>query len=99
MFCNEKYVSNVRKTNKVLKIGTNVGPMISNMICNLTLLGTVWYNENSISNMISLSDMKRRCKVTMDSSKDKALLIYLPDKIVCFQEMSNGLYALDPNNK
>jgi hypothetical protein len=38
-------------------------------------------------------------RVTMDSKEERALLVHMPDKIVKFKQFSNGLYAMDPNDK
>ena len=73
--------------------------MTTTKTCEIPLLGTVWFNKKSIANIISLSDMMKRFRVTMDSLRDKALLVHLPDKVVRFKEMKNGLYALNPNDK
>jgi hypothetical protein len=35
----------------------------------------------------------------MDSKEELALLVHMPDKIVKFKQFSNGLYAMDPNDK
>jgi hypothetical protein len=35
----------------------------------------------------------------MDSKEERALLVHMPDKIVKFKEFSNGLCAMDPNDK
>jgi hypothetical protein len=35
----------------------------------------------------------------MDSKEERALLVHLPGKIVKFKQFSNGLYAMDPNDK
>jgi hypothetical protein len=32
----------------------------------------------------------------MDTSKDKAFFVHLPDKIVVFKQMENNLYGMDP---
>jgi hypothetical protein len=38
-------------------------------------------------------------RVTMDSKEERVLLVHMPDKIVKFKQFSNGLYAMDPNDK
>jgi hypothetical protein len=45
-----------------------------------------------------LSNMTKKFRVTMDSSKEKALLVYFPDKIVKFKQMKGGLYAMNPRD-
>ena len=32
----------------------------------------------------------------MDSSREKAFFVHLPDKIIRFKQMSNNLYGMDP---
>jgi hypothetical protein len=34
----------------------------------------------------------------MDSSKEKALLVHMPDKVVRFKQMKDGLYAMNPKD-
>jgi hypothetical protein len=59
----------------------------------------VWYNENSITNIISMKGLTDKFRVTMDSKEELALLVHMPDKIVKFKQFSNGLYVMDPNDK
>jgi hypothetical protein len=35
----------------------------------------------------------------MDLKEELALLVHMPDKIVKFKQFSNGLHAMDPNDK
>jgi hypothetical protein len=61
-------------------------------------VGECWYNPHSITNIIALSDMTKKFRVTMDSSKEKALLVHFPNKVVKFKQMKNGLYAMNPRD-
>jgi len=40
--------------------------------------------------------MTSKYNVTYDSEKETAILVHMPNKIVRFRQMSNGLYALNP---
>ena len=51
-----------------------------------------------MTNIIALSDMTSKFKVTMDSSKEKAFFVHLPDKVVKFKQMKNNLYGMDPSD-
>ncbi len=73
--------------------------MESHMKCDIPHISNVWYNENSMTNIISLKDMTKKFRVTMDSTKELALLVHMPDKIVKFKQFKNGLYAMDPSDE
>jgi hypothetical protein len=45
----------------------------------------VLYNENSITNIISLKHMTDKFRVTMDSKEERALLVHMPGKIVKYK--------------
>ena len=98
IFCNPKYVNNIHTTNETLELGTNGGPMISSMKCEVPHLGIHWFNENSMTNIISLAHMAAKYKVTYDSGKEKAFLVHMPNKIVKFRQFSNGLYGMHPED-
>jgi hypothetical protein len=99
VFCNPKYVTNIRESNYPLSISTNGGELISYKKCDIPHIDNVWYNENLITNIISMKDMTDIFRVTMDSKEELALLVHMPDKIVKFKQFSNGLYDMDPNDK
>jgi hypothetical protein len=96
IFCNPKYITNIKDTDDQLEGITNGGPLMSKQRCDIPHLGECWYNEHSITNIIALSDMTKKFQVTMDSSKEKALLVHFPTKIVKFKQMKGGLYAMNP---
>ena len=99
VFCNPKYVSNIRDSEDPLSISTNGGVMKSHQKCDIPHIKDVWYNENSMTNIISLKDMTNKFRVTMDSKEELALLVHMPDKIVKFKQFSNGLYAMDRSDE
>jgi hypothetical protein len=46
-------LTNIRNSQHVLRALTNGGHQDSNMIGDFAKLGTVWYNSNSIANILS----------------------------------------------
>jgi len=82
IFCNPKYVKNIRQAESTLELGTNGGPLVSNQICDIPDLGKAWFNKDSIANIISLAHMTSKYKVTYNSEKEKAFLVHMPNKIV-----------------
>jgi hypothetical protein len=77
---------------------TNGGPLMSTQKCEIPHLGECWYNPHSTTNIIALSDMTKKFRVTMDSLKEKALLVHFPNKVVKFKQMKGGLYAMNPKD-
>ena len=63
----------------------------------------MWYSKSgdtlvqAITNVISLADITKHYMVTMDTDKEKAMTIHLPDNPVKFIEMENRFYARLPN--
>eukprot|EP00957_Ditylum_brightwellii_P198658 15140901-Ditylum_brightwellii.AAC.1 len=75
----------------------NGGSMTTDQICDVPDLGTRWCNPNALTNIISLADLRNKYRITYDLEEDKALSVHLPDRVVRFPELENGLYALDPH--
>ena len=99
VFCNEKYVTNIRPSDEILQLNTNGGIMESREKCDVPRLSTYWFNRNTLTNIISLAHMAEKFRVTYDSNVEKALCVHLPDRIVKFHQLRNNLYALNPSDK
>jgi hypothetical protein len=60
--------------------------------------GTVWFNPKGIANILSLSNVKKKNRVTFDSSTDDTFYVHKSDgstrKFVALQS-GGGLYFLD----
>ena len=58
----------------------------------------VWYAPDSVGNSLALCDVRRLCRVTLDTATEAAFLVHLPDNTVLrFVEHTNGLYLLVPS--
>ena len=78
---------------------TNGGHQDSNMIGDFPNLGKVWYNRNSIANILSLSDVRKVCRITMDTQEESAMCVHrLDGSVMKFVEHSSGLYVFAPND-
>ena len=49
-----------------------------------------------MTNVIDISDMTDKFRVTMDSNIGKALFVHFPDKIIKFKQLNNNLYGMNP---
>ena len=60
--------------------------------------GTVWFDPNGIANILSLSNIKRKYRVTFDSGTDDVFHVHKPDgtsrKFVALKK-GGGLYFMD----
>ena len=56
-----------------------------------------WFNPQEVTNIISLADISKNYRVTLDTKKEKAMIVLLKDKSVKFKELPGGLYGREPN--
>ena len=67
LFCNSRLLKNIRQSTTRMNIQCNTGQWTMNMIGNLPGYGTVWYNLNSIRNILSLCCVASKYHVMYDS--------------------------------
>ena len=98
VFRNLNMLTNLRESERTLRAITNGGHQDSNMVGDFPNLGEVWYNDKSIANILSLADVRKVCRVTMDSDDEPALLVHqLDGSVMKFKEHESGLYVYNPN--
>ena len=58
----------------------------------------VWYAPDSVGNILALRDVRRLCRVTLDTAVEAVLVVHLPDgSFLRFVEHLDGLYLLVPS--
>jgi hypothetical protein len=68
------------------------------MVGDFPNLGEVWFNPSSIANILSLADVRKVCRVTMDTSHEPALFVHrLDGSVMKFAEHASGLYIYKCN--
>jgi hypothetical protein len=96
VFNNAAMLTNIKKSEHVLRALTNGGYLDSDMVGDFHNLGAVWYNPGSIANIFSLVDVRRICRVTMNTSSKPALCVHrLSGSVMKFIEHGSGLYVYD----
>ena len=75
-----------------MTIEINGGILKTNQKGYLKNYSDVWYHENAIANILSLSNVKRKYRVTYDSAKENVFIVHKPKELIIFQESPNGLY-------
>ena len=91
VFNNRDMLTNVRRSPHVLRAITNGGHQDSTMVDNFPNLGEVWYNPESIANILSLVDVSKVCWVTMDTTEERAMCVHrLDGSVMKFTEHPSG---------
>ena len=98
--CNKSLVSNIKPCpkNDELTIVTNGGTQVFDNTADLNLLPLkVHFNEHSLANILSLSDVANLpgARVTMDTDLDRAIILHYNGQTLRFRECTDGLYFFD----
>ena len=96
VFTNRRLLKNIRRSKTNMLIHCTTGVAKTNLIGDLPGYGTVWYHPDRIANILSLSKVKEKYRVTFDSDKNNQFIVHRADgtQLVC-QQSSRGLYFLD----
>ena len=55
--------------------------------------GDVWFNENSLANILSMAAVRKMCRITMDASVEASINVHRKDGTAMkFKEYKSGLY-------
>ena len=96
VFCNRRLLTNVRENDKVMNIQCNAGVTRTNMVGELNRYGTTWYNPKGIANLLSLSQVEKKHRVTYDSAASKAFVVHKSDGSERqFEQAKSGLFYMD----
>jgi hypothetical protein len=89
-------VTNIRPSTRQLRVYTNGGTQTSRETCTLKNFGDIWFNAQSLANILSLAEVRRICRVAMDTSIEAAMDVHRANgTIMKFQEYRTGLYYFD----
>ena len=96
VFSNADLLTNIHKGDRCLTIRCNAGEKSTSWRGKLPGYGWVWYYPDGIANILSLSRVKERYRVTYDSATDNCFHVHKGNKkIIRFQEASRRLYYFD----
>ena len=83
-----------------MKIRCNAGTKRTNKIGTLPGYGDVWYDKYGIANILSLSNVTKRYRVTYDSRNTDGFVIHKPKgPNQYFKQHTSGLFFLDTRTK
>ncbi|KAL7493808.1 hypothetical protein ACHAWT_003568, partial [Skeletonema menzelii] len=100
IFCNRKLLTRIYKSNSILTIRCNAGVRRTQLRGHLSGYGWVWYFPDGIANILSLSRVKERYRVTYDSASGNCFQVHkTTGEILNFREAQRRLYYFDTNNR
>jgi len=96
VFPNPKLLTDIHTVKGSLKIHTQAGATTTKMRGNLRGYGEVWCCKDGIANILSLSNIKKKHRVTFDSCEGNQFVVHRSDGTArTFNESKRGLCYLD----
>jgi hypothetical protein len=96
VFKNRRLLTDIRDAKEPLQVYTNGGIQTNSQVGRVRNFGDVWYNPESLANILSMSAVSKVCRITMDTSVVNALHVHRTDgTIMTFKEYKSGLYYYD----
>ena len=97
---NKGLVMNLRMSKTPMTAVTNGGTMVTDMEGDLPGWFTVYVNEKSMMNILSMRDVTKKFRVTLDTEVEKSINVHVSDeRVVKFKEVGNGLYIWNPEDE
>ena len=97
-FCEPSYVGNRRKIDNPITLATNAGEKDIDEQADVQNFGTVYFDEDGMTNIFSLAAMEDQFRVTYDSAVESAFHVHTPNRIIKFKRSQEGLYYMIPNS-
>ena len=100
VFNNMEMLEGVRKSKNKLRAFTNGGSQESEFKGFLPGFFEVWYNPDSMINILSFDEVSKKFRITMDTAKENTILVHTDEekgKVLRFRSIDAGLYILDCN--
>jgi hypothetical protein len=98
IFCNPTLLVNIHDVDEPLHLETNGGGhQVTTQMGTLEGFGPVWYNPESIANVLSLAQVRRLRRVTLDTAVSPTFQVHSLDgtNTTDFVEHESGLYLHD----
>jgi len=96
VFCNPRLVQNIRWGKHRMNIHCTAGVTSTDLVADLPGYGPIWFHPEGIANILSLSRVKARHRVTYDSTDGNAFIVHKKNGSTRRSvESENGLYYSD----
>ena len=77
-------------------LSTNGGPFKCDQVADTNHAGQVYFNENGMTKILSMSQLKKTTRITYDDTQQTFWVHVKPTKSIPFIKRSFGLYAFNP---
>ena len=82
IFCNKSLVTNICVVDKIIKLQTNAGVLVSNQKCTVSGFGEAWFNSKVITNVISFTEAADKYEIEYDNKHRDVLIMKTPNKTI-----------------
>jgi hypothetical protein len=89
-------VTDIKLTKQQITMTTNAGTKVIGMEGHVEGFGKVYYDPTMMANIIGLSAMAQKYRVTFDSEVENAFTVHTKTGVMKFAQTSDGLYANKP---
>ena len=99
IFNNKSLLTDVRPSLVKLRAYTNGGHQDSSQVGRYADTFDVWFNPNSMVNILSFTEVCKRYRVTIDTAEGNSFIVHLDTgSTMIFSEVESGLYLLNNSN-
>ena len=93
VFSNRRLLKNIRKSDRSLAILSTGGRTTTDLQEDLPGYGVVWFHPGGITNILSLSKVADKYRVSYDSTGENKFIVHLPGgEIRSFTQYKRGLF-------
>ena len=101
VFNNIEMLEGVRRSKHKLKAFTNGGSQELEYRGFLPGFFEVWYNPESMIDILSFDEVSRKFRITMDTGEENTIKVHIDEehgKVLRFKSIEAGIYILDAND-
>jgi hypothetical protein len=89
IFCNPKFVEDIRPAETPLLLNTNGGVLITTLKAIVPDFGEVWFNQDSITNIVCMADIDDKYGLEWSTVNGKKAIRVMTDPPIDFVPMMN----------
>ena len=98
LLCNDRYVYDIKRAKETLNLTTNGGGMEVNQEGTFPGLGTVPFDEDSITNILAFALLTDKYRITYDNAVEDAFCVHTPGRVTKFpRDKATNLYTYTPH--
>ena len=96
IFRNTQLLLDIKRSNQVIHLYNNVVSKTNQMQVLVPYYVKVWYSDEAIENILSLTNLVKKYRVTYDSHQDDDFNVQTNIRIINFKRDKQGIYIFNP---